>query len=183
MVFLPNRIVDVAPDADLLYDDWLTSIAERLDTPDCDRRSLCRTLLTEIHFPHLTGVDPTTLPHATRVALAHMDPENVTLELSEFQFEPAALVFREGVPTRLTLRNVGDRTHTFVSERFFKAIAAQKLVSAAGEVSNPYVETIEVPSVEEKQLYFLPVAKGTYPLECSILLHDIFGMEGQITIE
>ena len=80
MVFLPNRIVDVAPEADLLYDDWLTSIDERLDTPDCDRRSLCRTVLTEIHFPHLTGVDPSTLPHATRVALAHMDPENVTLE-------------------------------------------------------------------------------------------------------
>ncbi len=119
-----------------------------------------------------------------RVAAADWSQtENVTLELSEFQFEPAALVFREGVPTRLTLRNVGNRTHTFVSEGFFKAIAAQKLVSADGEVGNPYVETIEMPSVEEKQLYFLPVAKGTYPLECSILLHDLFGMEGQITIE
>ena len=121
---------------------------------------------------------------AVRVAAADWSQtENVTLELSEFQFEPAALVFREGVPTRLTLRNVGNRTHTFVSEGFFKAIAAQKLVSADGEVDNPYFETIEMPSVEEKQLYFLPVAKGTYPLECSILLHDIFGMEGQITIE
>ncbi len=29
------------------------------------------------------------------------ETENVTLELSEFRFEPAALVFREGVPTRL----------------------------------------------------------------------------------
>ncbi len=51
--------------------------------------------------------------------------EIVTVELSEFQFKPTALVFREGVPTRLTVRNVGNRTHTFVSEGFFKAIAAQ----------------------------------------------------------
>jgi uncharacterized cupredoxin-like copper-binding protein len=119
-----------------------------------------------------------------RVAAADWsETETVTLELLEFQFQPAALVFREGVPTRLTLRNVGDRTHTFVSEGFFKAIAAQKLVSADGEVGNPYLETIEVRSGEEKQLYFVSVTKGSYPLECSILLHDIFGMEGQITIE
>ena len=83
----------------------------------------------------------------------------------------------------MTLRNVGDRTHTFVSEGFFKAIAAQKLVSADGEVGNPYLETIEVRSGEEKQLYFVSFTKGSYPLECSILLHDIFGMEGQIIIE
>ena len=121
---------------------------------------------------------------AVRVAAADWSQtENLTLELSEFQFEPAALVFREGVPTRLTLRNVGDRTHTFVSEGFFKAIAAQKLVSADGEVANPYPETIEVPAGETKQLHFVPVTKGSHPLECSILLHDVFGMEGQITIE
>ncbi len=119
-----------------------------------------------------------------RVAAADWsETENVALELLEFEFQPAVLVFREGVPTRLTLRNVGDRTHTFVSEGFFKVIAAQKLVSADGEVGKPYLETIEVRSGEEKQLYFLSVTKGSYPLECSILLHDIFGMEGQITIE
>ncbi len=119
-----------------------------------------------------------------RVAAADWsETETVTLELMDFQFQPAALVFREGVPTRLTLRNVDDRTHTFVSEGFFKAIVAQKLVSADGEVGNPYVKTIEVRSGEEKQLYFVSVTKGSYPLECSILLHDIFGMEGQITIE
>ncbi len=119
-----------------------------------------------------------------RVAAADWsETENVTLELSGFRFEPAALDFREGVPTRLTLRNVDNRTHTFVSEGFFKAIAAQKLVSAHGEVGNPYLETIEVRSGEEKQLYFVPVTKGSYPLECSILLHDIFGMESQITVQ
>ncbi len=80
MVFLPNRAVDIAPDAERLYDDWLLSIDERLDTLDCDRRALCRTILTEIHFPHLVGVDAEALPHSTRVALAHMDPDNVTLE-------------------------------------------------------------------------------------------------------
>jgi uncharacterized cupredoxin-like copper-binding protein len=119
-----------------------------------------------------------------RVAAADWsETEKVMLELSEFRFEPAALVFREGVPTALTLRNLGDRTHTFRSVGFFKAIAAQKLVSADGEIADPYPETIEVPAGETKQLHFVPVTKGSYPLECSIPLHAVFGMEGQITIE
>lgn len=80
MVFLPNRIVDIAPDTARLYDDWLLSIDERLGSPDCDRRALCRTILTEVYYPHLVGVETTTLPSSTRIALAQMDPENVTLE-------------------------------------------------------------------------------------------------------
>ena len=80
MVFLPNRTVDIAPHAELLYHDWLLSIDERLQAPDCDRRALCRTILTEIHFPHLVAVETETLPVSARVALAQMDPDNVTLE-------------------------------------------------------------------------------------------------------
>jgi acetyltransferase-like isoleucine patch superfamily enzyme len=73
-------VVGITDDADQLYGRWLGSIDERLDAPDCDRYELCRTVLMEIHFPHLSGVDPATLPVATQVALAQMDPRNVTLE-------------------------------------------------------------------------------------------------------
>ena len=80
MTFLPNRVVGISDDADQLYDRWLGSIGERLDAPDCDRYELCRSVLTEIHFPQLTEADPATLPVATQVALAQMDARNVTLE-------------------------------------------------------------------------------------------------------
>jgi acetyltransferase-like isoleucine patch superfamily enzyme len=80
MAFLPNRVVGISEDAEQLFGSWLESIDERLDDPDCDRYELCKALLTEIHFPQLVGVDPATLPVATRVALAQMDPRNVTLE-------------------------------------------------------------------------------------------------------
>ena len=80
MAFLPNRVVGISEGAEQLYVSWLASIDERLDASDCDRYELCKTLLTEIHFPHLIGVDPTTLSVATRVALAQTDARNVTLE-------------------------------------------------------------------------------------------------------
>jgi uncharacterized cupredoxin-like copper-binding protein len=85
------------------------------------------------------------------------DAQSVTVQLSEYQFEPSDLVFEEGAPYRLVLRNVGEGSHTFVSEGFFQAIA--------------------------EELHFVAVRKGTYPLECSVLLHDTFGMEGQISIQ
>jgi galactoside O-acetyltransferase len=94
MPFLPNRVVSISEDAAGLYDRWLGSMEERLDAPDCDRYELCRTVLTEIHFPHLSGVDPKTLPVATQVALAQMDARNVTLEPEYYaeidleQYEP-----------------------------------------------------------------------------------------------
>jgi uncharacterized cupredoxin-like copper-binding protein len=111
------------------------------------------------------------------------DTQSVTVRLSEYQFEPSDLVFQEGAPYRLVLRNVGKGSHTFVSEGFFQAIAAQKLISPDGEVATPYLKTIEVPSQTEKELLFVAVRKGAYPLECSVLLHDTFGMEGQISIQ
>lgn len=80
MVFLPNRKVDIDAHASRLYDAWLGSIEERLEDPSCDRYELCRTVLTEIHYPHLAGVDPETLPPSTQVLLSQMDARRVTLE-------------------------------------------------------------------------------------------------------
>ena len=40
---------------------------------------------------------------------------------------------------------------------------------------------VEVPKNETRDLALVPDAPGTYPLECSHLLHaDIFGMTGEI---
>ncbi len=80
MVFLPNRKVPVDAAASELYEAWLGSIEERLRDPSCDRYELCRTLLTQLHFPHLVGVDPETLPLSTQVLLRQTDARSVTLE-------------------------------------------------------------------------------------------------------
>jgi len=80
MSFLPLRTVSVSDEAGSLYDEWVTWLADTLDQDDCNRNELCRDVLTQIYFPHLAGADPASLSSSTRVALAHMDPRNVTLE-------------------------------------------------------------------------------------------------------
>ena len=81
MSFLPLRAVSVDGDADRLYREWLAWLAESLEDPECDRNELCRRILTDLYYPGLSDVeDIGTLSSGTRVALAHLDPRNVTLE-------------------------------------------------------------------------------------------------------
>jgi len=80
MAYYPLRQVPLPDDAEGLYDEWLASIDEELSRPDCDRNELCRRILTDLFYPRYRDVDPATLPPPTRVALAQMDPRNVTLE-------------------------------------------------------------------------------------------------------
>jgi acetyltransferase-like isoleucine patch superfamily enzyme len=64
---------------------WLDEIDGALSAPGADRSLICRKTLTELTFPEYvnnweTAVQDRTLPHATRIALAALDPRNVTLE-------------------------------------------------------------------------------------------------------
>ena len=109
--------------------------------------------------------------------------ETVTVELSEFEFAPSSLTFRQQAPYRLRLENRGKATHFFVSEEFFKAIAIQRMETPVGEITMHYPKSISVAPGTEKELYFLPVREGAYGLKCTAPLHELFGMKGEITIQ
>ncbi len=118
-----------------------------------------------------------------RVAAAKWSQtETVTVALSEFRFRPQELDFRTGTPYRLRIENRGNFTHTFDAEGFFKAIAVQKVRSGGSETALPYVKNLVVARGEATDLYFVAVTPGTYDLECSVPLHDVFGMTGRIVI-
>jgi acetyltransferase-like isoleucine patch superfamily enzyme len=85
MSFLPLRPVPVADSASTLYSEWLGWLGEELARADCDRNELVRTVLTDIYFPELAGRDASTLSRTAQVALAQMDPRNVTLEPEYYQ--------------------------------------------------------------------------------------------------
>ena len=108
--------------------------------------------------------------------------ENVQVGLSEYAFQPAENTFRVGVPYRLEITNVGNAAHSFVSEGFFKAIAAERLTGGGAEVSTPFIQTIAVPAGAVRALTFVAVTPGSYRLECTVPGHAPFGMVGEITI-
>jgi acetyltransferase-like isoleucine patch superfamily enzyme len=91
MPFLPLRPVPVADSAKSLYGEWLAWLRESLDDPSCDRNELCRSVLTDLYYPHLSAVDPSSLSHSGRIALAQFDPRNVTLEPEYYEDTDLAL--------------------------------------------------------------------------------------------
>ena len=81
VTYLPLRDVATSGESADIYGAWLASIDKRLQTADQDRNVIARDVLREIYFPSLsTELDESRLPAPTRVALANLDPRNVTLE-------------------------------------------------------------------------------------------------------
>ena len=86
MAFLPLRGVPIQDDAREVYHRWLQGIDDELSHANCDRRELCRRVLTDIHRPWGTAAAGLprlfgeALSDAGRVQLLQMDPANVTVE-------------------------------------------------------------------------------------------------------
>jgi acetyltransferase-like isoleucine patch superfamily enzyme len=80
MAFLPLRTVALPEPTERAYAAWLGGISSELDDPGCDRNDLCRRILTGIFYPELAEKAPDSLTDNARLALAQMDPRNITLE-------------------------------------------------------------------------------------------------------
>jgi acetyltransferase-like isoleucine patch superfamily enzyme len=84
MAYLPLRKIADRP-ARTIATDWLTALGASLTDGRTDRSDICRDVLTGLYYPEYAGnwetaVADDKLPHTTRLALAGMDPRNITLE-------------------------------------------------------------------------------------------------------
>jgi acetyltransferase-like isoleucine patch superfamily enzyme len=71
--------------AQVIADAWLARLAAKLADPTVDRSDLCRDTLAELTYPGFVGrgesaVADESVPLGTRLAMASLDPRNVTLE-------------------------------------------------------------------------------------------------------
>ncbi|HEX8642769.1 MAG TPA: cupredoxin domain-containing protein [Allosphingosinicella sp.] len=103
--------------------------------------------------------------------------EPVVVRLSSFDFAPATLRLRAGVPVLLRLENRGGGGHNFSAPQFFAA-ARVDAASAALVLRG----AVEVPSNSVREIRLVPAA-GRYRLRCTHSLHTAFGMKGWILVE
>jgi len=130
MAFLPLRSVPLPSAFDAELTGWLDSIERALDDPATDRNDLCRTILTDLHYPEIRDEDLEALPTATRLAVLQLDPRNVTLEpeyYSEIDVEAYARVkpliwLWEGFDRSALGENVevGVRFRRLLAKRIFR---------------------------------------------------------------
>lgn len=111
---------------------------------------------------------------STPAAGAAQEPRTVEVQLSSFDFTPAAIHLTAGQPIVLHLVNTGGGGHNFAAPEFFAA--AQHV---QGPVQRGRIEVAGHQSVDVR----LTPARGTYRLRCTHTLHSSFGMTGQIIVE
>lgn len=102
--------------------------------------------------------------------------DTMTVKLSDFEFSPDHLSLRVRTPVRLVLVNDGSGDHDFSAPEFFQAVMYRpgSVVSAKGNIM--------VGENQTKEVDLLPIATGTYKLECTEFLHRLFGMTGTIQV-
>lgn len=108
--------------------------------------------------------------------------EEVVVELKDNSFVPDEVVFLQGKPYRLVLRNVGDRPHDLVDSQFYHSIVVKAAISATGTVHTPHVHSVTVQPKATTTLYFAAVKPGEFGVICSIPGHREDGMEGRFVI-
>jgi uncharacterized cupredoxin-like copper-binding protein len=108
--------------------------------------------------------------------------ETVTVTMTEYAFSPSPVVLKEGVPTRLVLKNAGKEAHYFVAEKFFKAIATRKIQGSDGEIKAPSFTAVEVYPGKTLEWFLVPARKGGFDLLCTVKGHAEHGMKGRIEV-
>jgi uncharacterized cupredoxin-like copper-binding protein len=102
--------------------------------------------------------------------------ETITMIMSDYQFSPNALTFKQGTAYRLHLVNKGKELHELDGPQFYAAISVgnpEILVNGGMEV--------DVKPGQSQDLLFVPLQAGKYPFDCDD--HEAFGMTGVFTVE
>jgi len=102
--------------------------------------------------------------------------ETVTVKLADFEFQPEHVALKVRRPIRLILVNTGSDIHDFSAPEFFSAVMYRP-----GAVVGPDGR-IEVAEGQSKEVDIVPIAEGSYDLECTEFLHSLFGMTGKIEV-
>ncbi|MCL6684300.1 plastocyanin/azurin family copper-binding protein [Sphingomonas alba] len=104
------------------------------------------------------------------------DPSVVQVTMTSFNFNPATVQLRAGIPTVLQLRNDAGGAHNFSAPAFFAAAHIDPASSALIHDGH-----VEVKGHAQVDITLTPAA-GQYPLKCTHPLHSSFGMKGSITV-
>ncbi|MGC1407708.1 MAG: cupredoxin domain-containing protein [Acetobacteraceae bacterium] len=116
------------------------------------------------------------VPLAARAQPSRDEPaETVTIQLSNFAFNPDRLRLHVGVPIRLHLENTSSGGHNFSAPALFAA-------SILPPGSPPENGKIEVAGRSSMDITLTPRAPGTYKVECTHFLHSLFGMTATIVV-
>ena len=120
-------------------------------------------------------------PARPTATLAVVSDAPLTVHASEWQFEPRAIVARQGQEVRLVLQNDGRILHNFRVDGL-PAGAVQS--TSSGPLSASEGEAfVGAESGQQGTLTFVPLQPGSYTFYCTVQGHRQLGMEGTLIVQ
>jgi len=92
------------------------------------------------------------------------DPQQGTIQLTEYRFQPDALTFQSGRPVELTLHNQGSVMHEFITDALRDLEVDVTVNGVVAETLG--VAELEVPPQARVVLQFTPRHPGEFPFAC-----------------
>lgn len=115
---------------------------------------------------------------ASGAATAQTAPQTLSVEMSNFKFDPATLTLAHGRPYVLHFVNSASGGHNFVAKEFFDA--ATIAPDDRAKVKNG---EIELGGGESADIHLVANTPGTYKSHCSHFMHSSFGMTGTVVVQ
>ena len=109
----------------------------------------------------------------------------VTVEATDFAYNPASITVPSGQPVTVTLKNMGAVEHDFVVDEIN---VSDVEASKSGPAQHHQMEQAEydlhffAKAGESAVLRFTPLQPGTYQIFCSIAGHKEAGMIGELIV-
>jgi uncharacterized cupredoxin-like copper-binding protein len=110
-------------------------------------------------------------------------PQTVTIQLSEYKYEPARVEFQNGKPVELRLVNSGKVLHEFVTDMLLDLTVDLETRDAIAMVQG--VEELEIPAGATVVLRFTPKKAGEFSFRCDAeqpVSHHENGMKGTLVV-
>jgi uncharacterized cupredoxin-like copper-binding protein len=110
-------------------------------------------------------------------------PKTVTLNLTEFQFQPADITINVGQPIKLVLKNNGTVLHDFVSmDAKVEVKEEHGAEHAMPGMAEPALHAA-VEAGKQSTLEFTATEPGTYTFYCTESGHQEAGMTGKLIVK
>ncbi len=110
--------------------------------------------------------------------------QQVTLEASEFKFDPAIVEVVAGRPVRIMMRNKGTVEHDWAIQKI--PVVGMKESSTGGHdmagMNQPDLH-MNAMMGQTAQVEFTPTTLGTYDIDCTVAGHKEAGMAGKLVVK
>jgi uncharacterized cupredoxin-like copper-binding protein len=118
------------------------------------------------------------------------EPLEVSLQASEFRFEPATIEVMAGQQVTVMMQNMGTVEHDFVIQEIpVEQTTAESEPEATGMAGHTMDETAMEPAIHmgamagmTDSVTFVPTKPGTYEFFCAVAGHKEAGMVGTLMV-